>query len=304
MKKILIGLCLLAMSSFGAVACDQCGCATSGYLGIVPQFGRHYVGSRYQLQQFETRHSSLLDDTAPTEKSREYFHLVEVNGSYYPHKRIQLLGAVPFVHRSQISSSEGTFTAYGLGDAWLGGNYTIFASPDSMSKKVRHHVFGGVGLKTPTGRWNLKLGDEQLHRNLQPGTGSWDVDLNTRYLIRMKRWGVTSAINYRLNLKNRDGYKYGDRITSVLGAFYWTIYRNVTFMPQIGLNFDHAFKDVDGRRLQTKTGGYQLSSRADLQIGYKRFIASLGYAIPLVHNLSGKETTPVQQVNVSLSITI
>lgn len=304
MKQLLIGLGLLVVSTLHVQACDQCGCATSGYMGIVPQFGRHYVGLRYQFQQFETRHASLLDETAAVERSKEYFHTAEVLGSYYPHKRVQLLASVPFVYRTQVSPSEGTFTGYGLGDAWIGGNYTLFASDDSLTKKVRHHVFAGAGLKMPTGKFNMKMADDELHQNLQPGTGSWDVDMNARYLIRMKRWGLTTAFNYRLNTKNRNGYKYGDRITSVLGAFYWTVYRNVTFMPQLGMNFDYAMKDIDSRHLQSKTGGYQVAGRADFQIGFKRFITSVGYAVPLFHNLSAGETSPKHQASITFLITI
>lgn len=304
MKQFILGLGLLAMSSLSALACDQCGCASSGYMGIVPQFGRHYVGLRYQFQQFETRHSSLLDLTAKTEHSREYFHTMELRGSYYPHKRVQLLAAVPLVYRTQISNTEGTFTGYGLGDAWLGANYTIFASPDSLTKKVRHHVFVGAGLKTPTGKTNLRSDGELLHQNLQPGTGSWDPDMSLRYLARIKRWGITSVVNYRLNTKNRDGYKYGDRISSLLGAFYWTVYRSVTFMPQLGLNFDYALRDIKGQRLQTHTGGYQLFATGGLQVSFKRLIGSVSYSQPLLFNLNKGETTPQHQVNVSILITI
>ncbi|MBI1286152.1 MAG: hypothetical protein GC178_01095 [Flavobacteriales bacterium] len=304
MRQFILGLGLLAMSSLGAQACDQCGCASSGYMGIVPQFGRHYVGLRYQFQQFETRHTSLLDVSAKTARSREYFHTMELRGSYYPHKRVQLLAAVPLVYRSQISDTEGSSTSYGLGDVWLGANYTVFASPDSLTKKVRHHVFVGTGLKTPTGKTDLKSNGELLHRNLQPGTGSWDVDMSLRYLARIKRWGVSAAANYRLNTTNRDHYKYGDRITSMVGVFYWTVYRNVTFMPQVGVNLDYAFQDIDGKRLQTHSGGYQVSATGGLQVSFKRLIGSVSYSQPMFFNLSQGETTPKHQVNLSILITI
>lgn len=304
MKHFILGLGLLALSSLSAQACDQCGCASSGYMGIVPQFGRHYIGLRYQYQHFETRHLTSLADDAQLEKSKEHFHTLELKGSYYPHKRVQLLASIPFVHRTQMTNDQGNYTAYGLGDVWVGGNYTVISTPDTIGKKVRHNFLVGTGLKAPTGQNRLQQNGETLHQNLQPGTGSWDVDMNLRYILRVKRWGLSSAVNYRLNTKNRDNYKYGDRITSLIGGFYWTAYRNMTFIPQVGLNLDYALKDIENRHLRTKTGGYVLAARADVQLGFKRLITSVGYAIPITHNLSNGEVAPRHQCNVSILILI
>jgi hypothetical protein len=305
MKQIILGLGLMAMSSLSVFGCDQCSCASSGFMGIVPQFGKHYVGLRYQYQHFETVHSatSFLENPL-VERSKEHFQTLELFGSYYPHKRVQLLASVPYVHRTQISPSEGTFVGQGISDVRIGATYTVIATPDTLGKKLRHNLLIGSSLEAPTGATKLKRNDELLHQNLQPGSGSWDLDMNLRYIIRIKRWGISSAANYRLNTNNRSGYKFGDRISGLLGAFYWTSYRNMTFMPQAGFNFDYTLKDIDNRRLQTKTGGHQVSARADLQVGFKRFVGTIGYALPFSHSLSNGEVTPKHQCSVSILILI
>lgn len=300
MKQFFLGLGLLAMSSLSVKACDQCSCASSGFMGIVPQFGKHYAGLRYNYQHFKTTHLSSLIETEEQERSVEHFHTMEVFGRYVPHHRVQILASLPYAYRSQTSNITGAYVGHGLGDATIGGVYTVISTPDTIGKKVRHNLLVGAALKMPTGAFQLKQDTATLHENLQPGSGSWDPSLNLRYILRVKRWGISSMVNYKLNTANRFGYKYGDRITGLVGAFYWTTFRNLTFMPQLALNVDYAMEDIDNRRLQITTGGYLLTARAEVQVGYKRFISSVGYGLPVGYNLSGGEVAPKHQVNFSI----
>ncbi len=304
MKQTILAIGLLVGASLNALSCDQCSCASSGFMGIVPQFGKHYIGLRYQYQNFRTTHSSSIIEGLALDKSVEHFHTVEMFGSYVPYWRVQVLASMPFHYRTQKSEQEGTFTGYGLGDAWLGANYTVIKTPDTLGRKVRHNLILGAGLKTPTGPTNLKQNNELLNMNLQPGTGSWDPNFRARYIIRIKRWGISSAADFRLNTKNRNGYKFGNRVNGFLGAFYWTVYRNMTFMPQLAIMSDYAWKDRDEGVIQIPTGGFSTWARANLQVGYKRFIWNMGYSIPLFHDLGSGEVTPKHQCNFSLLITI
>ena len=304
MKKLILGLGLVVTSSLSAYSCDQCSCASSGFMGIVPQFGKHFVGLRYQFQNFETRHFGSLADDFTHDNSKEYFHTAELFGSYFPHKRVQLTASVPYAFRIQNSNAEGQFRSNGFGDARVGVNYTALATPDTLGKKVRHNIIVGAAFKAPTGAFKLRQDDELLHPNLQPGSGSWDVEATARYIVRIKRWGISSLFNYRWNTTNALDYKFGDRMTGLLGGFYWTRHKSVTFMPQVALNFDYAFRDVENNRYQDRTGGYQLSARADLQVGYKRLITTVGYSQPLSFNLSNGEVSPKHQFNISILILI
>jgi len=300
MKQFILGLSLLTMSSLSVQACDQCSCASSGFMGIVPQFGKHFVGLRYNYQHFQTKHLSSLFDAEEQERSVEHFHTAELFGRYVPHKRVQILASLPYTYRNQASNVSGEFTGSGLGDATIAGMYTLLSTPDTMGKKVRHNLLIGAGLKMPTGASRLEQNNEVLHPNLQPGSGSWDPNINLRYILRVQRWGISSMVNYRLNTTNAHGYKFGDRITGLVGAFYWTTLRNLTFMPQLALSGDYALADIDNRRRQIKTGGYMLTTRAEIQVGYKRFISSVGYGLPVGYNLGGGEVTPKHQVNFSI----
>ncbi|MCB9205441.1 MAG: hypothetical protein H6603_10730 [Flavobacteriales bacterium] len=304
MKQTILAIGLLVGASLNAFSCDQCSCASSGFMGIVPQFGKHYIGLRYQYQNFRTTHSSSIIEGLALDKSVEHFHTVEMFGSYVPHWRIQILASMPFQYRTQKSEQEGTFTGYGLGDAWLGVNYTVIKTPDTLGRKVRHNLILGAGLKTPTGPTNLKQDNELLNMNLQPGTGSWDPNFRARYIIRIKRWGISSAADFRLNTKNRNGYKFGNRVNSFLGAFYWTAYRSMTFIPQLAIMSDYAWKDRNEGVILMPTGGFSSWARANLQVGYKRLIFNAGYSFPLFHDLGSGEVSPKHQCDFSILILI
>ena len=304
MKQFILGFGLLVGLSLSAYSCDQCSCASSGFMGIVPQFGKHFVGVRYQYQNFSTTHSSSIIEGLEIDRSAEHFHTAEIFGSYVPHWRVQVLASMPFHYRKQLSEQEGTFTGYGLGDAWLGVNYTVISTPDTIGKKVRHNVILGAGIKTPTGPTSLKNRNEVLNMNLQPGSGSWDPNFTARYILRIKRWGISSAADFRLNTTNADGYRFGNRMSGLLGAFYWTVYKDMTFMPQIALMHDQSWVDTDNGINQPATGGYSNWARANLQIGYKRMLFDVGYSLPLFHNVGSGEVTPKHQFNFSILLTI
>lgn len=304
MKQTILAIGLLVGASLNAFSCDQCSCASSGFMGIVPQFGKHYVGIRYQYQNFHTRHSSSIIEGLALDRSKEHFHTMEVFGSYVPHWRVQILASLPFHYRKQVSEQEGTFIGYGLGDAWLGVNYTVISTPDTIGRKVRHNLILGAGIKTPTGPTTLQQNSEPLNMNLQPGTGSWDPNFRVRYILRVKRWGVSSAADFRLNTTNADGYRFGNRLNGFVGAFYWTVYRNLTIMPQVALMADHSWKDTDEAISQLATGGYSCWARAQIQFGFKRFIFDVGYSLPLFHHLGSGEVTPKHQCDLSFLITI
>lgn len=304
MKRIIAGVGLLVISSLHAYGCDQCSCASSGFMGIVPQFGKHFVGLRYQYQNFQTTHSSSIVEGLALDRSVEHFHTAEMFGSYVPHWRVQIMASMPFHYRTQVSELEGTFTGYGLGDAWLGVNYTAIATPDTIGKKVRHNLILGVGLKAPTGLTSLKQNNELLNMNLQPGTGSWDPNFRLRYIARIKRWGISTAADFRLNTENGKGYRFGNRINGFVGAFYWTVFRNMTFVPQVALMTDFAWKDHEDGTVQLPTGGHATWARANIQLGYKGMIFDFGYSLPLCHDLGSGEVTPKHQCNVSFLITI
>lgn len=85
------------MSSSAVLGCDICNSSAGGNLMVIlPQFGNHFVGLRYQHSGFRSTHVPSLLAEGAGGASRETFHTMELFGRYYPHPRVQLMGFVPY----------------------------------------------------------------------------------------------------------------------------------------------------------------------------------------------------------------
>ncbi|MBP8240682.1 MAG: hypothetical protein KAX50_12000 [Saprospiraceae bacterium] len=63
MKTVLTAALLWVLASGQVLACDVCGCAVGGnYLGILPQFRRHFAGVRFQYRTFDSEHPNLFGE--------------------------------------------------------------------------------------------------------------------------------------------------------------------------------------------------------------------------------------------------
>ena len=282
-----IGLILLLGSAHSIRACEVCGC-TSGInaLGILPQFNNHFIGLRYSYRQFHTIHPPSIIPGQTGQVSDEYFHSLELWGRFYPTKRLQVFTFVPFLFYRQQSVSEGNVEVNTIGDVSVMANYIIIKAPDSTQRKARHSLQAGLGVKMPTGRYDLKNGTELLNPNLQPGTGSWDFTANVSYTVRWNAFGLNNEALYRLNTTNGAGYKFGDKITLASRAFYWKKWKKWSLMPSTGVQYEYTFANMDHNSRVSYTGGNLLAVHAGLDVYWDRFSVGVSTQVPCWQNVS------------------
>lgn len=302
MRTILLGLGLWAMSSSAVLGCDICNSSAGGNLMVIlPQFGNHFVGLRYQHSGFRSTHVPSLLAEGAGGASRETFHTMELFGRYYPHPRVQLMGFVPY-RVSHQTTEVRTYEGKGLGDITLLGNYLLVNTGDSLERKLKHTLMLGGGLKMATGDFRQEDHGLRLHPNLQPGSGSWDVLFNAQYTVRYREWGLSLMGMYRLSTANPEGFKSGDRILGNLFLYHWIRKGKWNVMPSAGLAIDHAMKEQLDDRVYRLSGGTELRATADLQVFYGQLGIGAGCRIPLAHSLSGGTVTPAPQWMVSLTL--
>jgi len=300
MRTILLGLGLWAVSTSAALGCDVCGCSAGGNLmGIVPQFGNHFVGLRYQYSGFSSRHAPSLIAEGAAGSSREAFHAMELMGRWYPHPRVQLLGFVPYRLNRQTTATR-TYEASGIGDVSVIGNYLLVNTGDSMGRTLRHTLLIGTGLNAATGAFRSTDHGLRLHPNLQPGSGSWDVLFNAQYTVRHRKWGGSLNGMYRLNTANPEGFRSGDRIIGNLFIYHWADMGRWNLMPSVGLALDHAMRERLGERAFRLSGGTDLRVTADVQVFHGQWGVGAGCRVPLYHHLSTGTVTPAPQWMASL----
>ncbi len=275
MRDILIMVFAWSMITVKVNACS-CGASGSGgnYPGILPQFHKNIIGLRWSHAGSDI---SILTDGGRT-ASRNY-NSVELWTRFYPSKRLQLFAFLPIVFNTQVDGDLETGSK-GVGDVLLIAKYSVVETSDSSCRRWRHALLAGGGIKIPTGRSDLEKGDELIDPSLQPGSGSVDFVLNATYTVRYKQFGAQADVGYRVNLGNRNDYRFGNRFSGAAKLFYWLKAGRLALLPNAGIFYEHIWKDVDNDKSKYNSGGDILYATAGIDLYYGRFAIGFSYQQP------------------------
>ncbi len=283
MRRVICLVLAIAGTTITSLACDVCGCSSGAqYLGILPQFYRQFLGFQYQYSSFSSTHPSLFEGK-PDEHSKQHYNTFQLWGRYNVGKRVQLFGFVPY--RYNVNNEDGVKTfSSGLGDVSLLANVVVIKA-DSEHRTLKQTLLAGGGIKAPTGKYTgiTELDKEGLP-NMQAGTGSWDFVANANYTIRYRQAGINLDAAYTFTTANRESYKYGNRLSSGLLAFYWLQKNNLIILPQAGLKYEYTLHDYDNyakKWLNEQSGGYQSFVSAGFQLYYKKLGLQCMYNLPV-----------------------
>ena len=281
-KKIVV-LLVSILFSFASIACDICGCSSSGYhLGILPQFKKNFIGLKYNYRHFSSQHLISEELYILGEKSTEKFQSAEVWGRMYVGKKLQLIFILPFNHF--VQNEEGAKrVASGLGDITLAANYTVYNDATNIHKKFKQTLLAGAGVKLPTGKFNGASDGDELNPSMNAGSGSTDFLLNGIYTCRYGKLGLNTDLNYRMNTANTDEFKFGNRLTSAIKFFYWKdLDKKTTLLPNAGFLFERANADqhYDGK---LKYSGGDITY---LTVGTEAYIGKISLGATFNHPLT------------------
>lgn len=281
MKQIFMGL--LFLTTFPLFACDICGCAASGFsIGMLPNSKHHFLGLRTTMRWFESQPAP--DGHGFRGVSSQFFTTTELFGRYKIGRRFQLQAFVPYVMNQKTDSV--TTTIHGIGDVVAMGNFVFIDNLDSLGKKVRQSGTIGLGIKSPTGQF-FKLGFEEI--NMLPGTGSFDFIANLNYSVQFNKFGLQNETGFTYKLKNKYNYRFGNALTiSQLFFYRIDINENLKFIPQLGVNFSHNWKDLKNGVLSEDTfnGGNMVNAQANLYLIYKNFGINFQVYVPVFQKLN------------------
>ena len=181
----------------------------------------------------------------------------------------------------------------GLGDITVLANYRILGLRDELRNEGwRQSLLAGGGIKLPTGHYDAaSVSTENGLPNMQPGTSSWDFVGNLNYTLRYQQSGLNVDASYTLTTPNRVNYKYGNRLSAGLLAFWLYEQKSFSLLPQAGIRMELAAGDYEhyGYRLRNDmSGGEQLYLSAGAQAYYGRLGMQIMYHHPLSqHYASG-----------------
>lgn len=290
MKKRYAILLLILASFSAARACDICGCGVgSYYLGLLPEFNKRFGGIRYQHKGLQTHLGPQGQRTPIT--ANETYQSVELWGGWNIGNKFRVLAFVPYNFNLRESQT-GNGQKDGLGDIALMGYYGLFDHRTSLGQQfLVQSLWVGAGIKVPTGKYEAseRLAMTESPNNFQLGTASTDFTLNAIYDVRLQDLGLNVNLNYKINTENSHGYRYGNKFTSNVLAYYkFRLAKSLSIGPNAGVLYETAVKDVEDDQYEVATsGGHSLSAVAGVEMSLKKFSVGANYQNVRSQNLAG-----------------
>ncbi|MEZ4911959.1 MAG: hypothetical protein R2774_13990 [Saprospiraceae bacterium] len=277
MRRISIVILLLALGYFSR-ACDVCGC-TSGtqFLGVLPFYQKHLLGIRYLHKSFDIYHPKIFIDDIET-NSKDVLTQVDLWYRFQWNTRFQLLTFVPYRSYYQKEHTN-IFTNSGLGDISILGNVTFLDA--YTNNNVRHTLLFGAGIKLPTGANNTMQNGVLLSQFKQMGSGSVDIPMQMQWFVRKSNFGLKLEGQYKYNMTNSDGYKYGNNLSSAADIIFWKESADWKIIPQIGLAYESVAKDHNNGFPVALTGVEALYGRASIDMYYRKIGIGISLQVPI-----------------------
>lgn len=259
MKKMVVGLCLLLVSS-STFACDVCGCAVNPGMGdVIPGVFSNYFGLRSNIRHFKSEHFSFMGE--PPIHSDEWFHTTELYGRYSPTRRIQIFGFIPYNAVAKSEDNQGLMYTNGIGDVRLKVNTLIIDKMDTVQKRI-FNVFIGGTVKFASGRYDFVDNESNFfRRTMLPGTGTIDYSLGTDIIFRENNFGGIASLNYTWRGENDLKYNFGNVAFGQISGFYQLKKPTSSYMFELGIMGTNLEADYDMRfnEKQFYTEGWMVS---------------------------------------------
>jgi hypothetical protein len=248
MKRILLALALVHTFS-QAWACDVCSFSgTNSLNGQLLQTNRSFAAVGWNNVRQNSSDGRIYNN-----------HFLNFAGAYAFKEKWQILAVLPLQHQYR-KNAEDVIKTTGLSDATISVTYNSFTTPSQKLKPGKHKLFNTAGFKLPTGRYS---GDSPEFAPL--GTGSFDWIVGSQYIFERKLMGINMSADLQLNMKNQNGFRYGNlyRITSFY--FIKKTFGSTILMPFAGLTAETLAKDHSNGFIRNQSGGYGAFALVGLQ---------------------------------------
>lgn len=277
--------------------CDACGCSASGGgMGFSSMLNQNFVGVRYMYQSYRSR--DIFNNSPWVD---ENFNTIQAWARIPVFKNFQVSALVPY-HFNNRTPSTGKETIEGIGDITVLGLYTVYQTHKDSTVFV-HTLQAGVGVKAPTGKYN-SANNGSVNPSFQLGTGSWDYMLATEYVIKHKKWGLNTMLNYTIKTENDENYKFGNQFNYGSTLFYVFDKSKVTLVPQAGIAGEvYATNKQYGEDI-INTKGDVIFGRAGLEAGTGKFSVGVNAMLPVNQNLTGGRVESNYRLAINLNYSL
>ena len=277
--------------------CDACGCSASGGgMGFSSMLNQNFVGVRYMHQSYRSR--DIFNNSPWVD---ENFNTIQAWARIPVFKNFQVSALVPY-HFNNRTPATGKETIDGIGDITVLGLYTVYQTHKDSTMFV-HTLQAGAGVKAPTGKYN-GTNNGSVNPSFQLGTGSWDYMFATEYVIKHKKWGLNTMLNYTIKTENDENYKFGNQFNYGSTLFYVFDKSKVTLVPQAGIAGEVYATNKQYGEDVINTKGDVLFGRAGIEAGAGKFSVGVNAMLPINQNLTGGRVEAKYRLAINLNYSL
>jgi hypothetical protein len=298
MKKIIVALFAIIIG-YSSKACDICGCGVGNFNPYMfPHLAQKFISVGYNYRYYRT---NAHDDLGNEMLNNEYYHSLSIAAQFTIARKIELMGYLPFQSNMQ-KGPEGNKSLNKLGDAIFVANYRL-VDHISSNNQLRQTFIAGAGIKLPTGSYHYEEGSEKEvdNPNFQAGTGSTDFLFNSSYSIRYKKFAMSAGATYTLTTANRENYRFGNRLLSVIQLKYVMDAGSISIIPNVGIIIDKMGEDKESGVTMDHTGGHNIQATVGLDVNNRKIAAGIFYSKPVKQELAMGHIQAMPGVNVHVS---
>jgi hypothetical protein len=286
--------------SKGMGKCDACGCsATGGSMGFSSVFNNNFVGVRYFYQSYTSK-DGIFDNSPHVD---ENFNTIQAWARIPVTEKIQVTALVPY-HFHTRERSSGDENISGLGDITLLATYALYETEADSTALFIHKFQLGGGFKLPAGKYDEANNAGSVNPGFQVGTGSFDYLLLAEYVLKRKKWGLSSMLNYTFKTENEKAYQFGNQLNYGSTLFYLIETPVLKVVPQAGIAGEVYQENTQHGQAVPDTAGDILFSRFGIELGKKDFSFGLNAMLPISQHLSGGNVEANYRWSVNLNYSL
>lgn len=278
--------------------CDACGCSASGgSMGFASMLNTNFVGIRYFNQSYKS--SDGLYTNSPWYK--ENFNTVQVWARIPVVKRVQVSALLPY-HFHNRETATGDESISGIGDITVLAMYQLYQTHKD-STFLTHSLQVGGGIKAPTGKFD-EANAGAVNPSFQVGTGSWDYLLAAEYIIRRKKFGLNTLLNYTIKTENQKQYQFGNQV-NYAGTFFYIYEKDkLSFAPQMGFAGEVYESNSQYNQRVRKTSGDILFGKVGFEIGRDKFSFGANAMLPINQSLASERVEAKYRFSLNLNYSL
>lgn len=268
------------LCSLGVYACDICSCGSSNSNSFANVLGGNYVGFSYNYLHFQSI-QNYANDAAPL--ANDHTHTLSLTTQYQMTDRIQVNTLLPYKFNERINDA-GVQNNRGLGDI------SVYGLIDLLPSANHHRLKFGMGVKLPTGSFDIENTNPNQISAIQLGTGSLDVLLPFQYHYTQSKWAVNLSAMYFVKGKNKDEFKFGNQTQINLSSTYvFSTGHDFSVAPIIGFSYDSFLAAERFGIVDKRTKGYMANANLGIQLETDHMILGIHTQQPIAQNLVQKE---------------